>query len=384
MSQPIPRRVKEKKPELVEKQFNTLLVDGSNLFEVCWRADKTLSCEGRCIGGIFQFLLQMKILLKKGNFRYCFVFFDGENSGQKRYDLYPMYKMNREDKVFGDDNLSEYMVEFNAKVKSMQDYFLGKRKATKSETEKENFFWQRDVLIECLENLFCRVIVCDKTEADDFIGYYVTHKKKNERIVITSNDRDLTQLIEDDVIVYIQSMKDFVTKKNFFDKMGYHYENVVLKKVLCGDASDNIKGIKGFGEGTLYANYPDFKTKKMYLDEIIGRAAAINEERAKEKKKPLKWAENIVNRVTDGIHGNMVYEINERIINLREPLMTDEAVETIESFMYAPLDPDGRSFGNLYSVLCEAGVDELKDEGKFSSFFVEFKYLIQNEENDGK
>ena len=103
-------------------------------------------------------------------------------------------------------------------------------------------------------------------------------------------------------------------------------------------------------------------------------------QRKADKKKPLKWTENIINRVTDGIQGEDIFEINEKIINLRKPLLTPEAVEQIDSMMYAPLDPDGRSLQNLYNIILSYGIDELKDSNKFGNFFIEFKYLIDKEE----
>ena len=108
MSQPIPKKIQSRSPELCQKTFNTLLVDGSNILELSSLADNTLSSTGKPIGGIFQFFLQLKILLKKGNFRYVYVFWDGENSGQLRYNLNSDYKSNR-DKNFEDEGLSEYM-----------------------------------------------------------------------------------------------------------------------------------------------------------------------------------------------------------------------------------------------------------------------------------
>ena len=196
------------------------------------------------------------------------------------------------------------------------------------------------------------------------------------------HDRDLTQLIDDDVIVYVQSMKDFLTKKNHTAITGYNYQNVVLKKVLCGDSSDNIKGIKGFGEKTLLTNFSEIKERKVSLDEIIEKSKKINEERVKNKKKPLKWAENIVNAVTDGCQGDKIYEINQKIIDLKHPLMTDEAVEMIDGIMYAPIDPENRTLTNLYNILLENDVDSLKDETKFSNFFTEFLYLIDKEKKN--
>ena len=384
MSQPIPKKIKEIKPDAGVKQFTTLLIDGSNILELSSCADHTLSSDGMDYGGVFQFLLQIKLLLRKGNFRYIYVMWDGQNSGQLRYEKLSTYKANR-DKDFDEVGLSPYMQSVNAKIKSMQNYFFKKQdpiKIAERQKHKELFYWQRDVIMECLEELFIRQCLCDYTEADDFIGYYVAHKKPNERIVIVSNDRDLTQLISDDVIVYVQSMKKFINTKNHTDIMGYNYQNVVLKKMICGDQSDNIKGIKGVGEKTLFENIPEFKTRKVELEEVVSRARQINEERVKEKKKPLKWAENIVNRVTDGVQGDMVYEINRKIIDLRNPLMTDEAKELMDTIMYAPMDSEDRSLENLYNIILKYNIEKLKDPTTFGNFFNEFVTVMEKEKKN--
>lgn len=392
MSQPIPKRIKQSNPDIGKKSFNTLLVDGSNLLELVFSASKKTSSSGEEIGGIFAFLLQLKLLLQKGNFRYVYVMWDSERSGQLRYNLNSDYKANR-DKTYIDNNLSDYMKEVNERVAYMQKKIFGNKKTSKTQDEKENFHWQRDVLIQCLDELFIRQCLCDDTEADDFIGYYVAHKKPEENIVIFSNDRDLSQLIhksdinpeKDDVILAIKPPKSdirFINTRNHTEIIGYNYQNVALKKIICGDASDNIKGIKGVGEKTLFDNVPEFKTQKVTLDEVINRAKEINEKRIANKQKPLKWAENIINKVTDGAQGDKIYEINEKIIDLKNPLMPEDAKELIESMMYAPMDPEGRSLENLYNILLEYNIDDLKDETRFSNFFVEFKFLIDKEKNN--
>ena len=73
MPQPIPKKIRESKPELCQKTFNTLLIDGSNVLELSSLGDNTVSSSGMPIGGVFQFLLQLKMLLQKGNFRYVYV-----------------------------------------------------------------------------------------------------------------------------------------------------------------------------------------------------------------------------------------------------------------------------------------------------------------------
>lgn len=384
MGQPIPKKIKEIKPDAGVKQFTTLLVDGSNILELSSCADHTLSNNGMDYGGIFQFLLQIKLLLQKGNFRYVYVMWDGINSGQMRYKLNSQYKSNR-DKEYDDDDLSPYMQAVNEKIKNMQNYFFKQKdpiKMAERKKHKELFYWQRDVIMECLEELFVRQCLCDYTEADDLIGYYVAHKKPNERIVIVSNDRDLTQLISDDVIVYVQSMKKFINTKNHTDIMGYNYQNVVLKKIICGDSSDNIKGIKGVGEKTLFENIPEFKTRKVELEEVVDRVRKLNEERVSNKKKPLKWAENIVNRVTDGVQGDMVYEINRKIIDLRNPLMPDDAKELMDTIMYTPMDPEGRSLENLYNIILKYDIDKLKDPTTFGNFFSEYINIMEKEKKN--
>lgn len=387
MAQPIPRKIQENNPDYKGKRFNTLLVDGSNILELSTSADRRVNSEGKIYGGTMQFLLQIKLMLQKGNFRYVYVFWDGPNSGEYRAMLLPTYKSNR-DKDYDlsvSGELSDYMKEVNARVKSMQEYFYSKNKTklTERRKEKELFYDQREVVMQCLEEVCVRQCVCDKVEADDLIAYYVNNKKPEERIVIMSNDRDLTQLISEDVIIYVQNQKKFINTKNHTTEMGYNYQNVLLKKIICGDASDSIKGIKGVGEKTLLDKFPEVKERKVELSEIIEKAKQINEQRISDKKKPLKWAENIVNRVTDGVQGEKIYEINKKVIDLKHPILTDEAKELMDAMMYAPIDGEGRSLSNLYKILVdENGIDEFRDENRFSSFFYEYKVLMNREIND--
>lgn len=384
MPQPIPKKIQQNNPDVCKKSFNTLLIDGSNILELSSLGDNTVSSNGKPIGGIFQTFLQLKLLLKKGNFRYVYVFWDGQRSGQLRVNQCVSYKANR-DKEFDDANLSDYMKEVNRRVDYMYKRFVKNEdpvKLQEKQKQKEIFYWQRGIIMQMLEELFVRQCVCDETEADDFIGYYVSNKKPHEKIVIVSNDRDLTQLISNDVIIYVQSLKQFINTKNHTDIMGYNYQNVVLKKILCGDSSDNIKGIKGFGEKTLFNNFEEIKKRKVTLDEVIQKAKEINEKRISEKKKPLKWAENIVNRVTDGCQGDKIYEINEKIIDLKNPLMSEEAKEMLDNIMYAPIDPTDRNMENLYNIIVKYDIDPLKDPTTFGNFFSEFMYLIDKEKKN--
>lgn len=381
-SQPIPKKVSASNPNVVPvKTFNTLLVDGSNILELSSLGDKTMSSNGKRIGGIFQFLLQLKLMLKKAHFRYIFVMWDGMSGGIMRYRLNPDYKANR-DKNYEEycgEGVSDYMREVNANVRSMKKYFASKNNAKLAERQKEKdiFYEQRGIVMNCLEELFIRQCVVDDIEADDLIAFYVNHKKPEERIVIMSNDRDLTQLISDDVIVYASMKKVFINTKNSVEQLGYLHENVLINKMICGDASDNIKGVKGVGETTLLKNFPELKKRKVTLEEVLDKAQKINRDRALEKKKPLKWVENIVNGTTDGAQGSNLYEINRKIIDLRHPLINKEAEELMIQLMYEPMDEEDRNFDNLYKIITDAGIDELTDSNKFANFFAEFATFVE-------
>ena len=152
-----------------------------------------------------------------------------------------------------------------------------------------------------------------------------------------------------------------------------------MKKILCGDVSDNIKGIKGLGEQTLIKLFPEIKDKKTSLEAIVERSKVLLEERKADKKKPLKSLENIVNRVTDGIQGKDIYEINKKIIDLSEPLLTDEAIEEMNEEMYAPLNDDDRDIKNVYGIISENGMNDMLDEKIFGSLFGMFERIIVSE-----
>ena len=384
MKQSIKPRIKETHNIEEEKPIYTLIFDMNSVMKMSLSADKRVGTNHLSYGMVFQTLIQFKKMLGYKNFDYVYGLYDGEQSGILRYKIYEPYKANR-DKNYG-ANLTDYDRSMNAFVRKVISYSNEKRKSLKEtenksyyETDDESFERQRYILSVILENLFIRQVICDEVEGDDLIAYYVKNKKPNEKIVIYSGDRDLTQLIADDITVYVPQLKRFITPKNHIDLIGFHHENVVLKKILCGDSSDNIKGIKSLGEPTLLKYFPKIKTEKVTLEEVIEGSKLINEERVKEKKKPLQALSNIVNAVTDGEQGNKIYEINRKLISLDEPLLTDLAKEEMDNIMYAPLDPSGRDFKNIYEIILNEGMSDLLDDKKFASFFSSFNSIIDME-----
>jgi len=359
-----------------EQNIYTLLVDGNSLLKMSL-VDKRMNSKGEEYGAVFLFLKQLGNILQKKDFNFCVCVWDGYNSGVLRYNIYNDYKANRDKHYELASGVSDYDKAINDYVKKVLKYNKSSKKEVKRiETDDELFQRQREILQNILENLFVRQFIYDEVEGDDLIAYYVLHKKSNEKIVIVSGDRDLTQLINDDVCQYIPSLKKFVSPKNSIEELGITHENTLLKKILCGDSSDNIKGIKGIGEQTLIKLFPEIKDKKTTLEAIVERSKEILEERKANKKKPLKSLENIVNCITDGIQGEDIYEINKKIIDLSEPLLTKEAIDGLNDEMYAPMNVEDRDIKNIYEIIEGNGMSDLLDETKFGSLFGLYERII--------
>lgn len=380
--QPVPQNIKNNY-SVEDKYTYTLLVDGNNLLKISLNGDPKVNTKGEHIGGVFQFLLQLKIMLAKRDFDYIYVFWDGDNSGELRARILPEYKANRENKHF---DLDRTYSEYDKNIDNYVKFILNKKKnKTKKPPEKqtndtdENFQRERTILQSYLEELFVRQVMCDRIESDDLIAYYCNNKKSNDRVYIMSGDRDITQLIDKDVAIYAPDLKIFLTVDNHVSKFGITHDNVLIKKVICGDVSDNIKGIKGVGMKNLLTLVPEIDSKKLNLNDVIDRAKKLNEERTLNKKKPLVFCENIINQVSDGSNNGNVFEINEKIINLKKPLLTEESLDLIKDMMYSPIDSEDRNMSNLYKLIIKDDITDLINENKFSSFFAVFNKTIEKE-----
>jgi DNA polymerase-1 len=140
-----------------------------------------------------------------------------------------------------------------------------------AETYKEGRPEAPDDFLEDVQNLqellqamrFCLVTV-PGYEADDVIGTLSAHgKAEGYRVKILSGDQDLFQLIDEDTqlvsVLYLSSIfakgpgksgaREFLAPQ-VEEKLGVRPSQVVDYKALCGDASDNIPGVKGIGAKT--------------------------------------------------------------------------------------------------------------------------------------
>tara|TARA_Y100000385_G_scaffold199225_1_gene206318 strand:- start:1471 stop:2514 length:1044 start_codon:yes stop_codon:yes gene_type:complete len=301
---------------------HTLLVDGDALIKTAYHGASNLYYNGEHIGGLFQFFSLLRKVITENRFDRVFIFWDGQFSGRLRYDIYPEYKQNRD-----------------------KDFY------NQSEPKEPELFIQKERVKLYAEELFLRQYEDEVCEADDCIAYYCNQVKEDEKIVILTNDRDMCQLIGDRVAIYVLNKRKIVSKNNYKEYFDHHQENSALIKIITGDASDNIKGVKGVKEKTLLKYFPELADKKLTLDEIFNKIETIQSER----KKRLKTLDNILNGVTDGSQKERLFEINKKIINLKKPIITEECVENLETIIESPVDPEDRNTKNVLKMMLEDG-----------------------------
>lgn len=310
-------------PSKKKRTQRTLLVDGDSLLKTAYHGAKNLYYKETHIGGIFQFLTMLRKMLNEHKFDRVYVLWDGIFSGRLRYDIYKEYKSNRNKDFYNEQPPSEL------------DLYL-----------------QKERVISYCEELFIRQYRDEIVEADDSIAYYIKNMSDDERVVIMSNDRDLCQLINERVSSYVINLKKIVTEENYLVDFDHHPSNLKLIKMITGDTSDNIKGIKGVSEKTLLKFFPEIMEKTLTLEYIFSKIEDIQ----KERKTRLKALDNIVNKVTVGSQKEMIYEVNEKIIDLKNPLLTENCKSDLDDLFSAPIDPEGRENKNVIKMMIEDGL----------------------------
>jgi DNA polymerase I len=142
----------------------------------------------------------------------------------------------------------------------------------------DDFHIQIPYIFKLAEALGIPVMELDDYEADDIIGALVEQAPKSLDVIIVTNDRDVFQLLDGDVAVYMQrrgmTETEVMDAKKVEEKYGIKPKQIVDLKALQGDASDNIPGVAGVGEKTavsLLQKYVSLDGVYAHLEEIPGK-----------------------------------------------------------------------------------------------------------------
>ena len=328
----------------------TLLVDGNNALSIGFHGVKDLYNNGEHLGGIYHFINTLRKFLEKHNHDKVVVFWDGDSNSSIRKSIYPQYKANRR------QDMNEY--------------------------KYESYLYQKSRIKQYLEEIFVRQVEMHDNEADDLIAYYCKISK-DEKIIIFSADKDLTQLISEHVTIYSPITKQYFKNGDMIsmNKVDIPHYNVLLTKIFTGDKSDNIEGIQGLGEKTLVKFFPQVQKKPCTMEEILDCARNLLQD------KPSKTFTNLLTGKTKStILGEEFYTTNKKIVDLTNPLITTDGKKLVEQILTDTIDPTDRGYKNLMRMMVEDGLFKYlpKNDEAWVNFLTPFMKLTRKEKRNTK
>ncbi|HKT54999.1 MAG TPA: DNA polymerase I [Caulobacteraceae bacterium] len=116
-------------------------------------------------------------------------------------------------------------------------------------------------------------------EADDLIAAYACAvRDAGGEAVIVSSDKDLMQLVGDQVSMFDPMKNIRIGRPEVFEKFGVPPEKVVDVQALCGDSVDNVPGAPGIGIKTASALITEYGD----LDSLLERAGEIKQDKRRQ------------------------------------------------------------------------------------------------------
>jgi len=190
------------------------LIDGSGfIFRAYHSLPPLLRSDGTPTGAVYGFVNMMLKIVESAKADYIAVIFD---AGRKtfRNRIYPEYKAHRPPAP--DDLIPQF-----------------------------------PLVREATEALNLPAIELADFEADDIIATYTKLAKEHGlEVVIVSSDKDLMQLVGENVSMYDGMKQKTISTEQVIEKFGVTPDKVRDVLALIGDTSDNVPGVAGIGPKT--------------------------------------------------------------------------------------------------------------------------------------
>lgn len=232
----------------VDKNAHVVLVDGSGYIFRAYHALPPLTrrTDGLVIGAVAGFSNMLFKLLREqtdgARPTHFAVIFDSKGK-TFRSDIYPAYKANRP-------------------------------------PPPEDLIPQFPLVREATRAFGALAIEQDGYEADDIIATYTTQaEQKGARVTIISSDKDLMQLVSDQVCMVDTMKNKTICAPQVMEKFGVLPEKVIDIQALAGDSSDNVPGVPGIGVKTAALLIDQFGD----LDNLLAHAHEIPQKGRREK-----------------------------------------------------------------------------------------------------
>tara|TARA_Y100000768_G_scaffold113610_1_gene83749 strand:+ start:1352 stop:4078 length:2727 start_codon:yes stop_codon:yes gene_type:complete len=184
-------------------------------------------------------------------------------------------------KIIRDEKPDYLVIAMDSKSKTFRHDLFADYKANRQKMPDE-ISYQIPILKEIINYLGVELIEKPGYEADDIMG---SLSKIAESIdiesYIVSGDKDMLQMVNDNIIVYSPGNRFKPTTKfqkdNVKEKMGVYPNRVIDLLSLIGDSSDNIPGVRGVGPKTAIKLIEEFDN----IENILNNVDNIKNERIK-------------------------------------------------------------------------------------------------------
>jgi DNA polymerase-1 len=228
------------KPNTKKSAKKAFLIDGNSF---CYRAHYAIralsNSKGRPTNAIYGFVMMLNKIIKEENPDYLAVAFDSK-AKTFRHNKYEEYKATRE---------------------AMPDELSA----------------QIPIIKDILQAYKVPVFELAGYEGEDIIAAVIDKiNNKNINFYIATGDKDIMQLVNNEVYVY-NTNKDgeIYNDEKVEKKFGVKPDKIIDLMALTGDKSDNIPGVSGIGPKTALKLIKEFSS----LENIIKHAGEIKNER---------------------------------------------------------------------------------------------------------
>ena len=218
-----------------ENENNFIIIDGSSyLYRAFYALPNLKTSSGLNSGAIHGFANMLNRIVNEFKPKHLLMVFDAKGKNF-RHELYDQYKANR-----------------------------GSMPSELSE--------QTGAIIDLVKAYGITVVQEKGVEADDVIATAVKQfDVKNTRIIISSGDKDLAQLVNKNVVLINSFDSKILDQEGVKEKFGVNPNQIFDYLCLVGDTSDNIPGVPKVGPKTavtLLEKYGD-------LDNIVSKSSEL-------------------------------------------------------------------------------------------------------------
>ncbi|MBV8801517.1 MAG: DNA polymerase I, partial [Gammaproteobacteria bacterium] len=160
---------------------------------------------------------------------------------------------------------------FDAKGKTFRDELYENYKANRKEMPSE-LASQIPLIHDIIQAMGLPIIIVEGVEADDVIGTLARLSiKENKKILISTGDKDLAQLVNEHISLVNTMTDTLLTPQTVLEKFGIPPHLIVDYLTLVGDSIDNIPGVPQVGPKTAVKWLQEFGS----LDNIVANATTI-------------------------------------------------------------------------------------------------------------